>query len=125
MIEGRERHDDCPVDRLLNKISGPWTTYILWLLGRNAVLRFGELRAAMPGISPKVLTERLKRLEADGLVTRDQRPTIPPQVYYSLTARGQELRSILDALGETALRWTEEDKAVAMGAREGVQARKA
>jgi DNA-binding HxlR family transcriptional regulator len=125
MIEGRERHDDCPVDRLLNKISGPWTTYILWLLGRNAVLRFGELRAAMPGISPKVLTERLKRLEADGLVTRDQRPTIPPQVYYSLTARGQELRNILDALGETALRWTEEDKAVAMGAREGVQARKA
>jgi DNA-binding HxlR family transcriptional regulator len=124
-MEGRERHDDCPVDRLLNKISGPWTTYILWLLGRNGVLRFGELRAAMPGISPKVLTERLKRLEADGLVTRDQRATIPPQVYYSLTPRGQELRSILDALGATALRWTEEDEAVATSASEGVQARKA
>jgi DNA-binding HxlR family transcriptional regulator len=78
----------------------------------------------MPGISPKVLTERLKRLEADGLVARDQRPTIPPQVYYSLTARGQELRSILDALGETALRWTAEDTA-APAASESVQARKA
>lgn len=109
MNEGKERHVGCPVDRMLNKIAGPWTTYILWLLGRNDMLRFGELRAAMPGISPKVLTERLKRLEADGLVNRDQRPTIPPQVFYSLTPRGTELRSILDELGAIALRWAEED----------------
>jgi len=106
-----QRHDDCPVDRLLNQISGPWTTYILWLLGQNGVLRFGALRAAMPGISPKVLTERLKRLESDGLVSREQRPTIPPQVFYRLTSRGAELRSILDDLGATALRWAAEDEA--------------
>jgi DNA-binding HxlR family transcriptional regulator len=110
--EVKQRHDDCPVDRLLNKISGPWTTYILWLLGQNAVMRFGELRAAMPAISPKVLTERLKRLEADGFVSRDQRPTIPPQVYYRLTPRGAQLKEILDALGGTALRWAEEDAAI-------------
>jgi DNA-binding HxlR family transcriptional regulator len=107
MSEGR--HDECPVDRLLNQISGPWTTYILWLLRQKPVMRFGELRAAMPGISPKVLTERLKRLEADGLLTREQKPTIPPQVYYALTPRGEELKDILDALGATAQRWAAED----------------
>ena len=105
------KHDECPVDSLLNKISGPWTTYILWLLRQYAVLRFGELRAHMPGISPKVLTERLKRLEADGLVSRDQRATIPPQVFYSLTRRGEELKDILDSLGVVAQRRAAEDLA--------------
>jgi DNA-binding HxlR family transcriptional regulator len=111
MGDGKNSHAECPVDSLLNKISGPWTTYILWLLRQNGVLRFGEFRAQMPGISPKILTERLRRLEADRLVLRDQRPTIPPQVFYSLTARGEELKEILDALGATALRWAEEDSA--------------
>ena len=109
MGEGRNSHDECPVDSLLNKIAGPWTTYILYLLRQNGVLRFGEFRDHMPGISPKVLTERLRRLETDGLISRDQRPTIPPQVFYSLTARGAELKDILDALGATAQRWAEED----------------
>jgi DNA-binding HxlR family transcriptional regulator len=111
MGDGKHSHDLCPVDSLLNKIAGPWTTYILWLLRQNGVLRFGEFRAHMPGISPKVLTERLRRLEADGLVSRDQRPTIPPQVFYRLTPRGEELKDILDALGATAQRWAEEDAA--------------
>lgn len=121
MADGRERHHDCPVDRLLNQISGPWTTYILWLLGQNAVLRFGELRAAMPAISPKVLTDRLKRLEADCLISRDQRPTIPPQVYYRLTARGAELKGVLDGLGALAQSWAAEDEARDAGAKEHPQ----
>jgi DNA-binding HxlR family transcriptional regulator len=75
-------------------------------------LRFGAFRAHMPGISPKILTERLRRLETDGLVSRDQRPTIPPQVFYLLTPRGEELKDILDALGATAQRWAEEDSAL-------------
>jgi DNA-binding HxlR family transcriptional regulator len=108
-----DKHLDCPVDRLLNQIAGPWTAYILWLLGQSRVLRFGELRAGMPGISPKVLTERLRRLEGEGLVSREQKPTIPPQVYYSLTARGEELKDILDALGATAQRWASEDADIA------------
>ena len=114
MSKDPHKHGECPVDGLLNRISGPWTTYILWLLRQNEMLRFGEFRAHMPGISPKILTERLKRLEANGLVLRDQRPTIPPQVFYSLTARGQELKEILDALGATAQRWAAEDAALAV-----------
>lgn len=104
-------HSACPVDRMLDKISGPWTTYLLWLLGRNGVMRFGELRAAMPGISPKILTDRLRRLEADRLISREQKPTIPPQVSYRLTPRGEELRGALDAFGAIAVRWAEEDSA--------------
>ncbi len=111
MGEGKGGHENCPVDQLLNQIAGPWTTYILWLLRQKGVMRFGAFRAHMPGISPKVLTERLRRLEADGLVARDQRPTIPPQVFYSLTPRGEELKDILDALGATAQRWAAEDAA--------------
>ena len=109
MNESDRSHGDCPIDRMLDRISGPWTTYLLYLLGQNGVMRFGELRAAMPGISPKILTDRLRRLEADGLISREQKPTIPPQVYYNLTARGEELRGVLDALGALALRWAHED----------------
>jgi len=115
MSEKPTRHDDCPVDQFMHKIAGPWTTYILWLLQQHGAIRFGAFRTHLPGISPKVLSERLKRLEADGLVSRDYVPTIPPQVSYSLTARGEELKDILDALGATALRWAAEDAQVAAG----------
>jgi DNA-binding HxlR family transcriptional regulator len=56
--------------------------YILWVLDTNGALRFGELRRKVEGISPKVLTERLRMLEAIKIVQRDYEPTIPPQVTY-------------------------------------------
>ncbi len=93
------------MDGILRLLSGRWTTYILWRLANAGELRFGQLKAAMPAISSKVLTERLRMLEAGGLVHRDYRPTIPPAVTYSLTARGAELRDILDALAAVAIRW--------------------
>ena len=101
----------CPVDFVLRQISGPWTTHILWLLRTHGILRFGELKKLLPDISPKMLTDRLKRLEADGLVVRDYQPTIPPAVSYSLTARGVQLKAMLDALGDVAIRWRAEDEA--------------
>lgn len=112
----------CPVDALLRRISGPWTTYILWLLRNHGILRYGELKKLMPDISPKMLAERLKRLEADGLVARDHRPTIPPTVYYSLTARGVQLKATLDALGDVALRWQAEDSGRAVQKRGAAKA---
>jgi DNA-binding HxlR family transcriptional regulator len=99
----------CPMDAILRMLMGPWTTYILWLLHTEGKLRFGALKALIPEISSKVLTERLRHLEAAGLVHRDYRPTIPPAVTYSLTARGIELRDVLDELGQIALRWRAED----------------
>ena len=100
----------CPVDFVLRQISGPWTTHILWLLRTHGILRFGELKKLLPDISPKMLTDRLKRQEADGLVLRDYQPTIPPTVSYSLTKRGVQLKAMLDALGDVAIRWRAEDE---------------
>ena len=105
-------HTACPMDSLLKRLMGPWTTYILWLLASQGTLRFGELKGNMPGISSKVLTERLRMLEENGLVSRDYKPTIPPSVYYALTPRGMELKDVLDGLGQLAIRWHEEDARV-------------
>jgi len=111
-MAGECKDDGCPVDFVLKKISGPWTTHILWLLRTHGILRFGELKRLLPDISPKMLTDRLKRLEADGLVARDYQPTIPPTVSYSLTKRGVQLKAMLDALGDVAIRWRAEDAGV-------------
>ena len=99
----------CPMDAILRTLMGPWTTYILWLLHSEGALRFGALKSLMPEISSKVLTERLRHLEASGLVHRDYRPSIPPAVTYSLTARGVELRDVLERLGAIAQQWQAED----------------
>ncbi len=95
----------CPMDSLLQIISGPWTTYILWRLANYKKVRFGELKRLVPGISSRVLTERLRKLENCGLVERHYKPTIPPEVSYSLSERGQELRVILNQLSELSIKW--------------------
>jgi DNA-binding HxlR family transcriptional regulator len=95
----------CPMDGLLQIISGPWTTYILWRLANNESVRFGELKRLVPGISSRVLTERLRKLEDAGFVTRTYKPTIPPEVSYALSDRGLELRSILNQLADLSIKW--------------------
>ena len=112
MIENTEPAiTQCPMDAVLRQLMGPWTTYILWLLRSEGPQRFGALKAGMPGVSSKVLTERLRQLEAAGLVHRDYRPTIPPAVTYSLTPRGAELNAVLDGLNAIAQKWAAEDAA--------------
>ena len=103
------------MDALLSVLSGPWTIAILWMLRQNGPTRFGELRRMVQGISARVLTERLRRLEAAGLVDREYRPSVPPQVTYGLSARGKELQVAFDALSATARRWAEEDAATGSG----------
>ena len=100
----------CPMDRLLRLLTGPWTTYILWVLRSNGPTRFGELKRRVPGISAKMLTERLRMLEEARIVFRHYEPTIPPQVTYGLAKRGEELRDVLDQLGKVAPRWQAEDR---------------
>lgn len=102
----RDGHSKCPMDALLRLLMGPWTTYILWVLrSSNEPVRFGELKRRVPGISAKVLTERLRLLEGAQIIERRHLPTIPPQVSYSLAPRGKELNGILDMLNDVALRW--------------------
>ena len=103
----------CPMDALLRLLMGPWTTYLIWVLATKGATRFGALKRAVPGISSKVLTERLRMLERAGIVYRHYKATVPPQVTYGLTARGQELRQVLDALNDIARRWDVADRAPA------------
>ena len=95
----------CPLEILLGHISGQWTLYILWILSTKGALRFGVLKHQVNGISTKVLTTRLRMLEAEGFVHRDYQPTIPPRVTYSLTQKGEELIEVLDKLYDLAVRW--------------------
>ncbi len=95
----------CPMQHLLNLLSGPWTTYILWLLKSQGPQRFGELKKHIPNISSKVLTERLRLLENEKIINRFQEETIPPKVTYSLTKRGQQLDKILDEINKLARKW--------------------
>lgn len=111
----------CPLDSLLRLLMGPWTTYILWVLTSNGPTRFGELKRRVPGISAKVLTERLRMLQDAEVIYRDFQPTIPPQVTYSLTARGKELHGVLESLSEIARRWKAMDAARANGVAGGEQ----
>lgn len=100
---------DCPMESLLRLLMGPWTTYILWVLHSDGPTRFGALKRRVTGISAKMLTERLRMLEEAGVVSRHHQPSVPPQVTYSLTGRGQELRQVLDELSALARRWQATD----------------
>lgn len=93
----------CPMDGLLRVISGQWTTLILWNLANHGPVRFGKLKRQVPGISSRMLTERLRMLEENALVLREYKPTIPPQVSYSLTGRGMKLREVLNQLNSIAV----------------------
>ena len=101
----------CPMDFILRMLMGPWTTYVVYNLRTYGPQRFGELKRRVGGVSAKMLTERLRTLEAAGLVSREYEATIPPKVTYSLTARGHELDGVLGTLADVAMRWQAEDAA--------------
>lgn len=103
-----KRKATCPMEALMRLLMGQWTAYILWVLREQGPMRFGELKRAVPGISSRVLTERLRMLQEAGVIWREQAETIPPAVTYGLTERGDDLGRILDALEETAQRWQAE-----------------
>ena len=109
---GKPESVSCPMDFILRMLMGPWTTYILYNLRSHGAQRFGELKRRVTGISAKMLTERLRSLEAAGLVRRDYEPTIPPKVTYALTPRGHELDGVMEMLAEIGMRWEAEDSAV-------------
>jgi DNA-binding HxlR family transcriptional regulator len=88
--------------------------YILWILRSQGAMRFGALKRQVEGISTKVLTERLRMLEAEGLIYRDYVPTVPPQVTYGLTERMKDLTEVLDQLSTIAQRWYSQEAAEAV-----------
>jgi len=95
----------CPIERAVSVLDGKWTLLVLRELF-TGTKRFGELRKALMGISPKTLTERLRVMESQGIIQRTIYPEIPPRVEYHLTDYGETLRPIIDALKEWGERWT-------------------
>jgi DNA-binding HxlR family transcriptional regulator len=87
----------CPVELAVDVIGGKWRSVILSHL-KEGVHRYGELRRRMPDVSEKMLTQRLRELEADGLVVRRDLGTTPPHVEYRLTDEGHSLAPVLQAL---------------------------
>jgi DNA-binding HxlR family transcriptional regulator len=92
----------CPVTGMLQLIGGKWKPVILYCL-RSEKRRFGEISARIPGLSRKVLTQQLKELEENGLITRTQYNEIPPRVEYELTALGKSLAPVLSAMEKWGL----------------------
>lgn len=80
----------------LSLISGKYKTVILYCLMEYQPVRFNEMRRYVPKISDRTLSQCLKELEADGLISRRMYPQIPPKVEYSLTERGASLVAVLD-----------------------------
>ncbi|MBD9722507.1 MULTISPECIES: winged helix-turn-helix transcriptional regulator [Streptomyces] len=108
----------CPSRTSLDRIAGKWRAMVVIALGTGR-MRFGDLRATVGGISPKVLTDTLRSLERDGLVTRHAYPEIPPRVEYELTALGRTLGAPLRALRH----WAEEHIHEVLDAREAYDSR--
>ena len=94
-----------PLAKLLGILSSPWTLLLLHRLHMEGPKRFGELKRRLGAISTKTLTERLRMLEAEGWVTRDYKPTVPPQVTYAITKRVLELDGVMTELDRLAERW--------------------
>lgn len=95
--------DACPIRNIISRFSGKWSMLILCVLAENEATRFNEIGKAIPDISPKVLTETLKNLEAAGLLSRRLYAEVPPRVEYSLTDLGKSLMPLLGALIEWAI----------------------
>jgi DNA-binding HxlR family transcriptional regulator len=87
----------CPIERALLVLDGKWSTLIIREL-LSGPKRFGELRTALAIGSPKTLTERLRILEHQGVLTRTVHAEVPPRVVYALTERGESFRSVLEAM---------------------------
>ena len=92
----------CPLTNLVDMIGGRWKVLALWRL-RDGKMRFGELRRSLPGVTQKMLTQQLRQLEADGLISRKIYPEVPPRVEYQLTKTGEELGELLIDLSEWAI----------------------
>ena len=92
-------NDECPIKKSAQIIEGKWTTLVIreLLPGKK---RYSEIQKALTGISPKILTARLRQLEKQNLLTRTIFATIPPTTEYELTALGRKLEAVLMAMAQ-------------------------
>ena len=100
---------ECPFIFALSLMGKRWKPAILWKM-TEGIYRFGEMKRAIPQISEKMLTQHLRELETDGLITRTIYPEMPPRLEYDLTKLGSSLQPILEQLNN----WGEKAKKTKM-----------
>lgn len=88
----------CPIAPVVDIVFSRWTTPILWTLHEHGRMRFTELERRIGTITAKVLTQRLRQLERDGLVLRTYTPEIPPRVEYEISELGRSLGPLFHSL---------------------------
>lgn len=98
----------CPVDETAKIIGNKWTPLIIRDLV-SGEKRFNQLEKSLEGISPKTLSERLRRLEAEAIVTRRCFAEVPPRVEYALTEKGHALVPVIDSMRLYGQRWLCQD----------------
>lgn len=91
-------YPNCPIRNVISRFGDKWSVLVLFTLHKYGVLRFRDLRRNIPDVSQKMLTETLRKLEADGLVKRKVYPEVPPKVEYHLTDRAETLIPLLGSL---------------------------
>ena len=108
MATKRKTGTACPIERTLGVIGAKWTVLIVRDLV-SGTKRFGQLLKSLEGVSPKTLSERLKELEASGIVTRKVYPEVPPRVEYSLTEKGHSLSAIIEEIRRWGEHWLSDE----------------
>ncbi|WP_329551052.1 winged helix-turn-helix transcriptional regulator [Streptomyces sp. NBC_00696] len=100
---------DCPAVALLSTISNRWVSLTMCTLGsRGEAMRYSHISREIPGVSQKMLTQTLRMLERDGMVSRTVTPTVPVRVDYELTPLGQGLYALLSQVRDWAALKTDE-----------------
>ena len=87
----------CPVETAIDVLTGKWKILIIWYL-KDEKKRFSELEKLLPNATQKMLIQKLRELENDGIVHREVYPVVPPKVEYSLTEYGKSLKPIIKQL---------------------------
>ncbi len=93
------QNNSCSIFSTLQLVGNKWVLFILFSLV-DGTKRFGELQKMMEEISPKVLTQQLKKMEKEGLVNRKVYPQVPPKVEYSLTEKSRALAPVIEKMIE-------------------------
>jgi DNA-binding HxlR family transcriptional regulator len=96
-FEFRGKKYNTPVELALDILGGKYKMPILWRL-KDKVWRYGELKKSIGGVTHKMLTEQLRQLEEDGLITRKVYPEVPPKVEYSMTEKGRKAVVVIEYL---------------------------
>jgi DNA-binding HxlR family transcriptional regulator len=99
---------NCPFELTIELIGGKWKGLILWHLHDKEVLRNGEMMRLIPKITQKMLTQQLREMEEDGLITRRVYTQVPPKVEYSLTPRAKALSPIIEMMQQWGIEYAKE-----------------